>query len=165
MRVSWKWLGACLALGLALPGHAADFGHALVMADSARNTYYVSVAMGPLPERQFLVDTGSSHSTIDAETLAKLQRSGDARYAGNLIGTMADGSEHRVPVYRIKRLVIGGSCVVNDVKAAVLPGADRNILGLSVLRRLAPFSMTTSPPTLRVTGCGSMTTALGEDQP
>lgn len=162
MRGILKWAGVLLAVGLGQPGHASEFAHALAMEDSDRNTYYVSVAMGSVPERRFLVDTGSSHSTIDSDTLAKLQHSGEARYVGNLIGTMADGSQRRVPLYRIKRLVIGGSCVVTDVKAAVLPGADRNILGLSVLRRLAPFSMTTSPPTLRVSGCGSMTAALGE---
>ena len=160
MRGDWKRVVLGLLLGLALPAQGSDFGHAVVMEDSGRHTYYVAVVMGSLPAQQFLVDTGSSHSAIDSETLSKLQHSGHARYVGNLVGTMADGSKRRVPLYRIERLVIGESCVVQDVKAAVLPGADRNILGLSVLRRLAPFSMTTSPPTLRFSGCASMTASL-----
>lgn len=163
MRVTLTGVAAILAGLLAMPAQAVDFGHAVPMEDSDRQTYYVSVALGKLQARRFLVDTGSSHTAIDSESLAKLQRNGQARYLGNLVGTMADGSQRRVPLYRIERLVIGESCLVTDVKAAVIPGADRNILGLSVLRRLAPFSLTTAPPTLHFSRCGK-TTASARDR-
>lgn len=152
---------ALTAMLLSLSAHAGDFDHVVAMEDSDRHTYYVTVAMGELSASRFLVDTGSSHTAIDSAMLGKLQRQGHARYVGNLLGTMADGSQRRVPLYRIERLVIGGSCVISDVKAVVLPGADRNILGLSVLRRLAPFSLTTAPPTLRLSRCGEVTAAAG----
>lgn len=143
----------------ATAAQGADYSHEVGMEDSDRHTYYVSVELGELPARRFLVDTGSSHTAIDSDTLRSLQRSGQASYIGNLVGTLADGSERTVPLYRVKRLVIGEGCLVTDVKAAVLPGADRNILGLSVLRRLAPFSMSTNPPTLRVSRCAELTAA------
>jgi predicted aspartyl protease len=159
MKRTFLTLAWTSALLMALPAQGSQFGHAVAMEDSDRHTYYVSVSLGELSAQRFLVDTGSSHTAVDSETLARLQRAGQARYDGNLLGTMADGSQHRVPMYRISRLVIGESCVVNNVRAAVLPGADRNILGLSVLRRLAPFSLTTSPPVLRFSGCGELSAA------
>jgi len=141
------------ALLTAAAAWSADFGYAVPMKNSNRLTYYVDVGLGDLPPRQFLVDTGSSHMAIDDASLRLLQGQGEAHFVGNLVGTMADGSKRRVPLYEIDRLVIGDRCVVRDVRAAVIPGADRNILGLSVLRRLAPFSMDTEPPTLRFSRC------------
>lgn len=155
-------LAAAAALMCGGAAIAADFGYAVPMADSNRQTYYVDVGVGDLPPSRFLVDTGSSHMAIDSASLRRLQKRGEARYVGNLVGTMADGSKRRVPLYRIDRLVIGGRCALHDVNAAVIPGADRNILGLSVLRRLAPFAVATDPPTLRFSHCRPLATARSD---
>jgi hypothetical protein len=66
---------------------------------------------------------------------------------------MADGSETVVSVYRLATLKLGNNCIIQDVEAAVMPGATPNILGLNALKKAAPFSMSLSPPTLTLAGC------------
>ena len=75
-------------------------------------------------------------------------------YIKQLQGTMADGSTREVPVYAIRRMSIGGDCWLYDVEAAVFPGDSRQILGLSALRKAAPFIFSVDPPTLSLSGCG-----------
>ena len=70
-----------------------------------------------------------------------------------LQGTLADGSRVIISVYRVDRITIGKSCALRGVEVAVLPDADRPILGLRALRRLSPFQLSFEPPELALTGC------------
>jgi clan AA aspartic protease (TIGR02281 family) len=116
-------------------------------------TFYVSGAIEGYGDTEFLIDTGASHLAIDERTLKSLQRGGHARYLRRLSGTLADGRRQAVPIYSISSIRIGENCVLREVEAAVLPGATRNILGLSVLRRTAPFTLSMDPPQLSLNGC------------
>jgi hypothetical protein len=80
---------------------------------------------------------------------------GNAEYVGELTGVMADGRQHRLPVYRIKRLVLGKDCVLDNVEAAVFPHDTRMLLGLSALEKAAPFVFSTNPPSLSLSNCGT----------
>jgi predicted aspartyl protease len=102
---------------------------------------------------ELMVDTGSGYMTINEETLAVLQRRDAATYVKQLRGVLADGSELTVPVYRIARIRLGPECWLADVEAAVFPRDSRQILGLSALRRAAPFIFSVDPPALTLSRC------------
>jgi len=118
-------------------------------------TYYVEANMHGSGAVEFMVDTGAGYTTINEDTLALLKRAGNADYIGELTGVMADGSQHRLPVYRIKHLVLGEDCVLNDVEAAVFPHNTRMLLGLTALEKAAPFVFSTNPPRLSLSNCGT----------
>lgn len=123
------------------------------MHDKGADTFYVSVSIEGWGTGDFLVDTGSSYMTINRRTLAELEAEGKATYVKDLLGRLADGTELVVPIYRIASVRIGKTCVLTNVEAAVFTGTKRHILGLSALRRAAPFSFSLKPPSLALSGC------------
>jgi hypothetical protein len=76
-----------------------------------------------------------------------------------MVRILADGSEMTVPVYFVGRIRIGDSCWLNDVEAAVFAGKSRQILGLSALRKTAPFIFSVDPPSLALSQCDSTSAA------
>lgn len=139
----------------ALAAQAAEFGHPIPMIHRGASTYYVGGTITGYGNVEFLVDTGSGYMTINEDTLAVLQRSGDAVYVKDLTGVMADGSRRTVPVYRIKAVTLGGNCVLHNVDAAVFPQRTRLLLGLSALEKAAPFVFSTNPPKLLLSHCST----------
>ncbi|MCO6442354.1 MAG: clan AA aspartic protease [Nitrococcus mobilis] len=123
------------------------------MHDKGAATYYVPVSIAGWGTGDFLVDTGASYMAINQAALNSLKANDQAEYVKHLIGTLADGGQITVPVYRISSVMIGQDCLLSDVEAAVFPGNTRNILGLSVLRRAAPFRFSVDPPILVLSGC------------
>lgn len=144
-------LTACLLTGSAL----AQSLQTIPMNQKQLATYYIEANMHGSGAVEFMVDTGAGYTTINENTLALLKRAGNADYVGELTGVMADGSEHRLPVYRIRRLVLGKNCVLNDVEAAVFPQNTRMLLGLSALRKASPFVFSINPPSLSLSNCGA----------
>lgn len=116
-------------------------------------TLYVAGTIRGYGATEFLIDTGASYVAINEELLQDLERKGHARFLRRLTGTMADGRRRPIPIYAISGIVIGDDCVLNNVEAAVLPGNTRNILGLSALRRAAPFTLTMEPLAISLGGC------------
>ena len=136
----------------------------LVIADSYRTipmnqkrlaTYYVEANMHGSGDVEFMVDTGAGYTTINEFTLERLVEANNAVYVGELTGVLADGTQHRLPVYRIKRLVLGKDCVLDNVEAAVFPQNTRMLLGLTALEKAAPFVFSTNPPSLSLSNCGT----------
>ncbi|QKT05065.1 clan AA aspartic protease [Ectothiorhodospiraceae bacterium 2226] len=123
------------------------------MHDKGLSTFYVNGAIQGVGDVEFMVDTGSGYMTINERSLEQLQSSGNAEYVRELTGVLADGSRKVVPVYRLEAVTLGDNCVVRNVEAAVFPGDTRHILGLSVLRRTAPFTFSTEPPSLVLSHC------------
>lgn len=132
---------------------AADFDTSVPMRHGGAATYYVAGHMDGVGAMDFMVDTGSGYLTINENTLAALKREDRALYMRDLRGVLADGSELIVPVYRIQKLSIGGICQLENVEAAVFPGATRQILGLSALKKAAPFIFSFDPPNLVLSNC------------
>lgn len=132
---------------------AAEFETPIPMRDGGGATYYVKAHLEGAGEADFMVDTGSGYLTLNEETLAALREAGRARYLHDLRAVLADGSELTMPVYRVDSLSIGGLCELRDVEAAVFPGSTRQILGLSALKKAAPFIVSFDPPSLILSHC------------
>jgi predicted aspartyl protease len=170
MRVTALPLSLSLLLLSVFGGAAAteqaradDFGFRIVMQEKSAATFYVSGDIGGYGPVEMMVDTGSGYMTINEETLAVLERRNAARYVKQLRGVLADGSELTVPVYVISRLRIGSQCWLEDVEAAVFPGKSRQILGLSALRRAAPFIFSVDPPALILSRCADAGAVAGDE--
>jgi predicted aspartyl protease len=123
------------------------------LTEGGASTLYVDVAVNGAGTRAFLVDTGSSYTSIDPGTLDALEARGMATFVRRVGGTMADGSRRYVSIYAIDGVTVGDRCHLDDVKVAVLPGRERPILGVNVLRRLAPITVSIDPPALEPGQC------------
>ena len=152
IRYIVKLIGLC-SLVLPLLGLAGGQTTMVPMHDKGASTYYVPVSIKGWGTSDFLVDTGASYMAINQTALDSLKARDQAEYIKHLIGTMADGDQITVPVYRISSVMIGAGCMLTNVEAAVFPGNTRNILGLSALSRAAPFRFSVNPPTLMLSGC------------
>ncbi len=153
-----------LALGMALTGapvvaeSTADFQTRVIMTEKSASTFYVPANIAGFGPTELMVDTGSGYVTINEQTLAVLKKAGKAKYHKDLIGVLANGSEMRVPVYIVSSISIGANCWLKDVEAAVFPGTSRQILGLSALRKTAPFVFSIAPPELMLSACAGAAT-------
>ena len=141
-----------------------DFRIRVAMQEKSAATFYVAGDIRGFGAVELMVDTGSGYMTINEETLSVLKAQNAARYVKQLRGVLADGSELTVPVYAISEMRIGDTCALTDVEAAVFPGASRQILGLSALRRAAPFVFSVDPPALLLSRCGDFD-AVAEEAP
>lgn len=143
-------------LALVCLGNAAAAGSFtdIPMNQKQLATYYIDAHVQGAGAAEFMVDTGAGYTTINEATLRELIASDNAVYVGELTGVMADGSQHQLPIYRIKRLVLGGGCVIDNVEAAVFPRNTRMLLGLTALEKAAPFMFSTNPPRLSLSNCG-----------
>lgn len=119
-------------------------------------TYYIQAHLEGSGSAEFMVDTGAGYTTINEDTLERLISTDSAHYVGELTGVLADGSIRYYPIYRIRSLVLGGDCVLNNVEAAVFPDNTRMLLGLTALEKAAPFVFSTNPPQLSLSNCNSL---------
>lgn len=139
---------------LLFTGHSCLAGDTNIPVHEKRgDTLYVAGQIQGYGTTEFLIDTGASYLAINQDMLKILQQGGHAKFLRKLNGTMADGRRKTVPIYSISGIVIGENCILSNVEAAVLPGNTRNILGLSALRRTAPFTLSMDPPALSLNGC------------
>ena len=148
-----KLLAGLVGLVCILPISAQGLNVTVPMHMKSAKTYYVTGRISDTEPEEFMVDTGSSYTTINEVTLAKLQVNGNSRYLRDLVAIMANGKEMVVPVHRITNLDIGGVCILADVEVAVFPATTRQILGLSALRKASPFQFSVDPPELRLSNC------------
>ncbi len=156
------WLAVMMAF-VSLQGFAEETPRTSIALESqGSQTFYINSMIHGAGEARLLVDTGSGYSVINEDTLTALQEKGHARYIKTLRGILANGTSQVVPLYEISAITLGEKCVVRNVRAAVFPNANRQILGISTLLKTAPFEISVSPPMLRLTGCeaSSVTTAL-----
>ena len=150
-------ISACV---LAWPAQATQFDTKVPMSKKGTTTYYVPVFFDGATNNELMVDTGSDYVTINETTLQQLKDQGKADYVKDVGGIMADGRDVVVPIYRIANLNIGCCCIVQDVEAAVFVGTERQILGLSALKKVAPFALSVDPAHLMLSDCKAESQAL-----
>ena len=147
---------------LASTALAGQFATSVPMIKKDTGTYYVPVAFDGSPGSDLMVDTGSDYVTINQTTFDLLERHGKVDFVKQVSGTMADGSQTTVAIYRISQLNIGCCCIVDDVEAAVFQGTDRQILGLSALKKVAPFALSLDPAHLILSECSARSPELAQ---
>jgi predicted aspartyl protease len=140
---------------LAVHAGAEELAYEVALQQSDAGTYYVPGRLGFGIETEFLVDTGSSYVVLSRDTFRSLKAHTSPVRLRDIQGAMASGRALRVPVYRLDMLAIGDRCVLRDVEVAVVPGATRDILGLSALRHMAPVLVGLDPPRLRFARCAA----------
>jgi hypothetical protein len=153
MRIQILIAAALLTLMVA-DANAGPSSVSLPMHQQGAATYYVQGQIEGYGATDLMVDTGSGYMTINERILEKLQAQGMAHYLRKLQGVMAGGQIQTVPIYEIAAIRIGDDCVIHNIEAAVFPGSTRPILGLSVLKRVAPFEFSLGPALLTLHGCG-----------
>ena len=146
-------LSGLMSLVLFHTAIAGEFDSSIPMRDKGASTYYVPCNIEGYGSVDMMVDTGSSYMTINENALRVLKAKGRATYVKQLDAKMADGSRMIVPVYRLTMVNLGGRCRLHNIEAAVLPGASRPLLGLSVLNKAGPFIFSTNPPRLTLSHC------------
>lgn len=148
----------CVATSVCASGISTQ----IPMTLKGSKTFYVWGGIAGIEPTEFMVDTGSSYLTINQITLNKLKSRGqEVGYLRDLIAVLANGDELVMPVYKIPRIVLGNRCELFDVEAVVFPGSTRQILGLSVLRKAAPFMFSVDPPELQLSNCSRQLGQLG----
>jgi len=138
-------------------GMSKEFDTKISIQEKGAVTYYVAAQVEGYSETDFMIDTGSGYTAINETMLKKLRKENNIEYITTVSGIMANGKRTTLPVYRIASITIGGKCTLNNIKAVILPGNTRNILGLNALKKAAPFAMSMNPPELMLSHCQTTT--------
>ena len=146
------WILLCGTM-LPMVSYSASFNRTIAMEETGAATYCVKGVIAGYGEVELMVDTGAGYSTINEEVLKVLLDNGRATHVRNMRAKLANGSQMKVPVYKVSAIDIGGDCWVHDVEAAVLPGKTRLILGLSALKKASPFVFSVDPPSISLSNC------------
>lgn len=128
----------------------------LPLEQAPSGNFYVDADFGGALNTAMLLDTGSGYVGLTKRTFKRLQaNTGDAgapEFRRKITGVMANGRATSVSVYTLPELRFG-SCVLRDVEAVVFPRADRDILGLSALKRMQPFTLDLEDGLLTTSRC------------
>lgn len=135
--------------------YGTEFNFAVPIMENETLAYNVDGEIDGYGKTNFMVDTGAGYTAINESTAKILVEAGKAEFKGHVYATLANGEEIELRVYDVASINIGGSCTVHNVNAVVLPGNTRNILGLSALKKTAPFGLSVDPPQLMMSKCES----------
>jgi predicted aspartyl protease len=122
------------------------------MKISNGGTNYVSATLADSVTASFLVDTGSGMLVVNQDTFKALKQNKDIQFSHEAAARLANGKLHRVDVYTVNQFRIGAHCEIGKVDVAVIKKGN-NILGMSALKKAAPFAMSVNPPTLLLSHC------------
>ncbi len=134
------------------------------MEEKGTATYYITAEIAGYTV-DLLVDTGAGYSTLNKSLLKKLKRNGQAHKIGEIEAVLANGSFCKLPVYRISRMNLGGKCILKNIEVAETPSHSHNLLGLTALRKAAPFTFSLSPDELKLSHCLTTTVEARQEKP
>lgn len=125
----------------------------VALHQNASGGLYVDASVAAEDPSAFLVDTGAGYSSISQKLFKRLKKRGALEHVDRVAARMADGRLRPMDIYRVASLQLGEGCEVGPVDVAVLPGSQRNILGMSALAKVAPFMLELNPPSMRLSHC------------
>jgi len=142
-----KFLSLLLTVVMGASLRAAAAGEPMMvdLSSNAVGTLHVQARLGEHVDTEFLLDTGSAFVVLSEATRRTLDAEGALVPLRRLRAVMANNAVTNAQVYRVTSLQLSSGCVVRDFEAVVLPGARKNILGLSALRSVAPFTVHLEP--------------------
>jgi hypothetical protein len=145
-----------ITVGLIFPADSKErFGYTIAMKTANSGTSYVDATLAESITASFLVDTGSAMLVINQTTFKALKQSNHVQFSHEAAARLANGKLHRVDVYTVPQFRIGQRCDIGPVEVAVIKKGN-NILGMSVLKRAAPFALSIVPPTLMLSECSDV---------
>lgn len=118
-------------------------------------TLHLHGQLGTNHHVEFLLDTGSAYVVLSETTRRELERAGMLTPLRHLRALMANNASVRAQLFRVSELTLSSGCVLRNFEAVALPGAHKNILGLSALRSVAPFTIHLAPARLELS-CSAM---------
>ncbi len=114
-----------------------------VQLTPGRGVWLVPTEINGTLTLDFLVDSGATMVSVNAEVFAALKRASTIKEAdvlGPQTFTQADGSQYRADVFLIKSIKVG-NVVVENVKASVAPSNAPLLLGQAFLQRFRSWSI------------------------
>lgn len=147
-----------LFLAALLMGASPAWSQTVVVMPLIANTsgaFQADLSLNGIHDR-FLLDTGAAMLTINQDLYERSARAGGAQKMREVAARLADGRIRRFDVYRFDTVELADGCSIPGVEAVVVPGKGRNLLGLNVLTRFAPFSMAVDPPSVGLSGCENL---------
>lgn len=139
---------------LSLSGYGQGVSQTMTLQPHAGGTMYVEAVLADSVPVKLLLDTGASMLTVNRKIFKQLQQQSDLLYSHDVGLRNANGKIHKVKVYVLSRLTLGGACQVRDVELAVISRGN-NILGMNVLSKFAPIGLSVQPPALELSNCGA----------
>jgi hypothetical protein len=98
-------------------------------------------------------------ATINSDLFDRMSDRGALRKVRDVAARLADGRTRKLSVYEIDSLQLTGGCDLGPTEVIVVPGSGRNLLGLNVLAKFAPLTLSLSPPALGLSNCAPRATA------
>ena len=127
-------------------------------------TFHLDGELGHGLHTRFLLDTGSAYVVLSEASTRRLLEQHVLTPLRKMRAVLANHSSVRAQVYRLESLVLGGGCVVRNLEVVAMPGADRDILGLSALTAVAPFTVHLAPSRLDLS-CAPPALSAGQNLP
>ncbi len=141
----------CLLFIVHMACHAEDVN--VPIDKSQSGNLYVNAVINSNVHSQFMVDTGAGMITLNRELFKQISRNGKVEKVGKIAARLANGKLETMSLYKVQSFSIGENCNLGEMEVAVMKHSGRNILGLSALIMVAPFSIHTSPMELILSGC------------
>lgn len=135
-----------------MPDLATMFPENVPLSHTGAGSYSLSATVGGI-DADFLLDTGASMTTVNSDLFKKIRESGQVSKVRAVGARLASGKIEVLDVYLVQGFLLGNSCELGSVEVAVLNKGGRNLLGMNVLQRAAPFAISLSPPALAMSHC------------
>ncbi len=145
---------ACVLLLASAPPLLAEES-AIVIQAAASGALYVPAVLDDQVEAEMLIDTGSSYVALSADTFDRISEKTQSNFSRYIYAAMANGKVERVSLFILDSLQLSSTCILKNVEVALLPDADKDILGLNALSLLQPFTISLAPATLSTQSCST----------
>ncbi len=132
---------------------------------SQTGNLYVDAVINSQVRSQFMVDTGAGMITLNRALFKQVSREGTVEKIGKIAARLANGKYQTMTLYKVQSFSIGENCNLGEMEVAVMKSSGRNILGLSALIKVAPFSIHTNPMELILSGCPASNESVAANQP
>ncbi|MEM7467883.1 MAG: retroviral-like aspartic protease family protein [Pseudomonadota bacterium] len=153
MRYLHKIIFLALALLFISQSAFAEFQLQLPVSATKAGTFEVTGQFGASAPEQFLIDTGAAISTISAAHFKKLKNTQAVVATRSIAARLANGKYQKTKVYEISGFKLGRLCKLGKIEVAVMASGGRNIIGMDVLAKTAPFGLYLDSPSLAVSTC------------
>ncbi|MDT8427456.1 MAG: retroviral-like aspartic protease family protein [Pseudomonadales bacterium] len=101
----------------------------------------------------FLVDTGASMVTVEAELLNKIRKTTHVRKIRSVAARLANGRAEILDIFLVEEFWLGEHCNLGPIEVAAPKQGGRNLFGMNALKQAAPFGFASQPPTLGLSHC------------